>query len=160
MKDIKDYLHIYLQSGVYCQTPDGIGKLGMLGILGRFGFGMNPGYKEFDASEVKPLLRPLSAIDWREVVEYFELPESAELVKTDFNKKRAEFQYRYISNNPKLNLEDGYSYSAVGLPCDGRNIETSPDKISYLLQKGFDLFGLIEEGLAIDSTTKTKTAST
>ena len=62
-KNIKDYLHLYLPYNIKCKTPSGVGLLCTCGLGGVFGFGMNPGYKEFSTKDgIYPFLRPLSCM--------------------------------------------------------------------------------------------------
>lgn len=166
--ELKDYLHLYL--GCDVMTPDGIGKLVGLpySIVGRdrviVHFGrmvktknsIDGGYDKtrnhgayaihaaryepigsvgitedgFDMpGGVKPILRPLS--DMTEG----ELQECGNLVY-DFSDDQSGLDL----NNHKL--EDF--------------LLTTSEQFHWLLKKGFDLFGLIPAGLAIDKTSINK----
>jgi hypothetical protein len=45
-------------------------------------------------------------------------------------------------------MEDGWAYSSNAIYFG--KYEWKPEQFTYCLSKGFDLFGLIEQGLAID----------
>ena len=107
MKDIKDYLHLYL--GCEC-IVDGIKtKLSAYHI-------------EFqDDDTIKPILRPLLDMDGNEQIEY------AKLTKL---------------------VTDGVHSVQI-------RIDT-PESFLWKLSKGFDLFGLIEDGLVIDKSKQAK----
>lgn len=112
MKDIKDYLHLYLGCEVVTleenyNFPDL--KLDCVsGLHCKLGSESRNLYWKVWPNQFKLLLRPLSDISDEERVEY---------------KKTKKY------------------YS-----------QDCPESFRYLLSKGFDLFGLIEAGLAVDST--------
>lgn len=107
MKNIKDYLHLYM--GCQVMYDDDQGKLTyylMYNILATNEWHL-----------VKPILRPLSDMTEEEM----KIVTVSGLMS----------DLKYIINRNKW----------------------TPERFLYLLSKGFDLFGLIEEGLAIDATT-------
>lgn len=61
------------------------------------------------------------------------------------NMTQEEFRDTELSSHPKF---------WTALPTDEYHMKLS--SVVYMLKKGFDLFGLIESGLAIDKTTLTK----
>lgn len=187
MKDLKDYLHLYLNSEIFCLTPNGKGKLITLGMLGLFGFGMSPGYKEFEAKEVKPILRRLSSMTEEEWKDIFRLAKGvySDSVINDFRKmstteisvRQGFAQYNlshHLCYDNDVRLGYSVSFSMTGykvlnklnVGSDGLGESQSefnePELMivrnqvlifHYLLKKGFDLFNLIDEVLAIDATT-------
>ncbi len=152
-KKIEDYLHLYIG----CEAHTGHGKVQIVGVhIDNFN-----GIKDavvlngnvthrIPIIELKLILRPLSDINFDEAKILFSLPQNAELVKIKAYPRSKEFDYKWKSaelpNNP-----DGFSYSGVGLttstPVASKH---SPEKTKYLLDCGFDIFGLIEAGLAIE----------
>lgn len=121
VKNIKDYLHLYLGFGMYNQgladhlykkgipyTPQ---KLRTVGSDGLFWVGSEEDSREMSTTNFKPILRPLS----------------------DMTNEDEE----------ATGLNATYEY--------GHHTFT-PSEFIYFLSKGFDLFGLIESGLAIDAT--------
>lgn len=124
---LSEVLHLYLNADVYCETPVGKGKLITLGMLGLFGFGMRPGFKEFSSEEVKPLLRPLSDM--------------------------TEQERDHIGIELKAgiwNADDIKSWGNSSLLWTNKHL--TPKVFAYLLSRSFDLFGLLESGQAIDKT--------
>jgi len=97
--------------------------------------------------DAKLILRPLSDMTENEAIEYFNLHETTIIIKKEILKKGVGFQYKWKSE--RGNLEDGFSYSGVGIAFSDKNKYNSTEFV-YLLSKGFDLFGLIEAGFAID----------
>lgn len=96
-----------------------------------------PNRQEFYHDEIKLILRPLSSMTEEEGKEY------AGLFFEDYNPELTKFynfghciSIRYY--DAFLHLPDEYT----------------PKQFLWLLSKGFDLFGLIEKGEAIDSTLK------
>lgn len=124
MKDINDYLHLYL--GCECQFGyiDRIGRLA--GIDERYGWQIfYPGnqivpYRFVRPELIKLLLRPLSDMT------------------------EEEFDYMFFK-------QPGYVSIESKVVADKR-FDISPHQVAFLLSKGFDLFGLIDARLAIDKT--------
>ena len=127
MKDIKDYLHLYLGCEVMCHYEER-SKKGDYDFKGTFEgidcgqYQVFHGQKKaflvhkYNAKNIKPILRPLSDMTENEAKELAEIKRSPSAGKTV---TRTEL------------------YAAT---------------THYLLSKHFDLFGLIESGLAIDKT--------
>lgn len=143
MKDIKDYIHLYIGCEVIAPNPyyadDGI-KLAkgiLTGIHGEYGAEIQfiidgnaeeePAYdREF---ELKPVLRRLSSI--------------------------TEEEAREIWDSSMVNI--GYMYNHCDRLLRSTNtIEVISPVLPKLLRMGFDLFGLIDSNLAIDSSTITE----
>jgi hypothetical protein len=131
-KNIKDYLRFYL--GCEVLTDNGIETLVGVGLLGsdaqrfrtieRFRSSTNDWSKEN-----KIILRPLSDMSEDEALEVAE---------------------NILSLNG-LNLDDWSAKDIVSAYVEQWDRYT-PEETKWLLSKGFDLFGLIESGLAIDKT--------
>lgn len=130
-KEIKDYLHLYLG----CDYQD---QFGGLGNINEHTF-----LVMFDAAKrnvpFKLLLRPLSDMSEDEKLYIVEAITYSHV--------------RFSSKDSILGSFDADRYNKK------HNNELYPDEFLYLLKQGFDLFGLIESGLAIDKTkTLTKTS--
>lgn len=115
MKDIKDYLHLYLGCEIYDSYNDRTGIL--KGITKDSVLIDHKTSWRLDFDEVKPILRPLSDMTEEEKIEY---GETFKEVKPFFGGDSVYFE--------------------------------SHETVRWLLSKHFDLFGLIEAGLAIDGT--------
>lgn len=126
MKDIKDYLHLYLGCNVMT------GKLGKLVSVGTDGMSIirypdgDPRGNVIFSEHVKPILRPLSDITEEESIE----------VNNEGSKG-----WQLI--NPTDSTKPQDLHSGV--------VHRQAFELRYLLSKGFDLFGLIDSGLAISS---------
>jgi len=142
-KDIKDYLHLYLGCEVLGEYADDEARKGYLtGVTNgaaeceiqfflEDGFNVSE-YPEWnDSAKVKILLTPLS-----------------EMTKEDF---RATFFDKELAA-----IDDAYSFEKQFLNCPkSGDVAMYARDFLYLLLKGFDLFNLIPEGLAIDKTNVT-----
>ena len=124
-KKLEDYLHFYLGCKVKHAAFTKPLKLKSVGVNGGTISGLDFGEIHFDlrAKNIKPLLRPLSSMTEEEM------------------KECGNMIYDY-SNDPDLNIWEWRDFE-IGL---------APEQYHWLLSKGFDLFGLIEAGLAIDSS--------
>lgn len=111
MKDIKDYLHLYL--GCEICKADGSGNFKLTPhTLSQ----MNLPNTTPDIKKGKPILRPLSSMTEEEL-------------------SAMESIYGFYASKPYA-----------------ERLGTDAEVTRHLLSKGFDLFNLIPEGLAIDST--------
>lgn len=138
-KDIKDYLHLYLG----CNAKVDTSKPDCLLITGEI--------IEIDSlcidycihgnlATVLPILRPLSNMTGKEVIELFHLSYN------DANYQFEEFQK--VDNN-----EFGWrARNQNGMECFVPANSFKPEVFQWLLSKHFDLFGLIESNLALDKT--------
>jgi hypothetical protein len=116
MKEIKDYLHLYLGCKIVFNDDmvwilSGVHRF--YAILDGGAFGV---IKVTDYSTIKPILRPLSNMTEDEIMEW-----------------------RLINAGSQM-----------------PTIQQSAEEVKHLLSKHFDLFGLIEAGLAIDATSTAK----
>lgn len=161
-KKLSDYLHLYLIAGIYCETPMGVGKLIDMDVFEKFGFGMNPGYQKYFTEDIKPILRPFESMRGEEIMDIAEIvdcfpvgwqnvSDCAYVQEVDHPNKGLEVCYKDLCSVRLTNKGDFYftnkdKTGAIYLP-------KTNEVFRYLLSKHFDLFGLIEAGLAIDSTT-------
>lgn len=151
MRELKDYLHLYL--GCECIIEN---KLKVV----LCGFEQN-GHKIYpvirlanystkmvnDFSLIKLLLKPLSSMTEDEAIEitkpiviYGDIPNARE--------------YETFKNVfGRIVVSWGKSHYEKYVPADEKTFTST--QFQYLLSKHFDLFGLIESGLAIDATTLT-----
>lgn len=100
---------------------------------------------------IKPILRRLEDMTEDEAINLVSFPVGYEILKVFKEPQGITFDYKWRDSNPKLNNDDGYSYSGTGVSF--RSKHWTPIQFHYLLSRGFDLFGLINAGLAIDSKT-------
>lgn len=107
-------------------------------------------YLKYDWFEVKPILRPLSDMTEEEAVEVAKLSEWEPHFR-DVKVERT--QYGDLVVRWDGCLEGGEVFNATGAEfyCQ--------EQFHYLLSRGFDLFNLIESGLAIDSTKQNSTTN-
>jgi hypothetical protein len=88
----------------------------------------------------KPILRPLSDINLDEMQQFFSftgLPKDCKAIRVDYSDHI--FQFEYVSGGA---MQSTHSYL----------YHLSPKQFHWLLTKHFDLFGLIEAGLALDKS--------
>jgi hypothetical protein len=139
-KNIADYLFLYLGCDVkIIGQPDAI--LGAVGINDGERIVVRwPNDNEWsyaDTKEITPVLRPLSDMTEEETKELQSIcgleNEDMEFVK--------EFENRFFDGS-------GKSFGSAHLT----NIRQWADGVHLLLSRGFDLFGLIDAGLAIDKS--------
>lgn len=131
-KEIKDYLHLYLGCWVLIKPPQDedrrvgqfIGFSDEHKLSARIKFRSNTPEGRVNLLFFKPILRPLSDMTEEEHQEWMNLRG---WVHENFNGKEG------VENGIHCGFGDGFS-------------------AAYLLKQGFDLFGLIESGLAIDKT--------
>jgi hypothetical protein len=129
MKDIKDYLHLYLGSECFSDTGVTVRRLITLSLLQK---------SEQEFASITPILRPLSDMTEEEKINLFTLSFG--------NHRFTHFGYDPIEC---IILADKDERIRVGLSVNSM----SADAFRFCLARGFDLFGLIEDGLAIDKTT-------
>ena len=178
-KNIKDYLHLYL--GCEMKSTGGRkGKLVDVGetICVVVYDNDDPRGRVIYHDWIKPILRPISDMNSDEAEHFAWLCLNSPHAPKDFEKiDKDEIQIELVHNDGGLMLDDDVDiYINVSCRCmdgyiaimkDGRiGIANESDiptremqpvddvygKVHWLLKKGFDLFGLIESGLAIDKT--------
>lgn len=125
MKDIKDYLHLYLG----CEATTDSGLIGNLITINHEAsiaiIRINPEAGQTISkmySEIKPILRKLSSMTDEEIDEVWHSHEPQDVLT--------------------MNYSDGRNVRKVSL---------TAERTRYLLSRGFDLFGLIDSGLAIEN---------
>ena len=129
-KTFKDYAAFYL--GVEVMTIDGRGRFVTYWSeleMGEVVFGMGPEYaKSYHIEQVKPLLRPLS-----------------DIMGEEENEIEGEYGFQGLGEPHLCNaLRYGNKYV--------KDIHVMPGLFLYLLSRSFDIFGLIESGIALDKT--------
>lgn len=125
MKDVKDYLHLYIGCDcAYGKSHWAKKEWHFVKITGKI-------IDEQEHFIVHPILRPLSDMTPDELREWLNQP--------NFTDQYCQDKMPYIANSI-FNFHNA-------IACYG-----SVDSIPWLLRKGFDLFNLIPEGLAIDAT--------
>lgn len=156
VKDIKEVIHLYL--GCECEfyhegfnfIPT-VGKLKELYIDGSGNnissvYVGNRSINEKYFNYIKPILRSLDDITEEECIWIANLAFTEEVTPLDRAAIGKEFiQYTFLGKG--LNHKMIESVEEIG-------IEHSFELTRYLLSKHFDLFGLIESGLAIDKNKK------
>ncbi len=134
-KELKDYLHLYLGCKVE-YGYDGTKKIGKLvGKDDSAGWQVDKlrvlaPYQYVRDELIKPILRPLS-----------DMTEDEKVVMHDT---------LWITKEEDKHYSVSHKCTYWHLKCCGR--EKEPEVFLYLLSKHFDLFGLIDAGLAIDKT--------
>lgn len=142
MEDIKDYLHLYLQSEATFSKEfidDGGSWTVPVKITPhRYRMAMD----DASVSCIKLYLRPLSDMTEEEGNQFLHNHEFVSYAWTNCvstSRHCVRYDFTYHSSN---RVRQG------SLRFD----ELEPKDFTWLLSKGFDLFGLIEAGLAIDKT--------
>lgn len=152
MKDIKDYIHLYIGCQVMDLYNNKIGKLIVVSwkevlVMHHTQWGLTHG-------EVKPILRRLSSISDDEVKDLFQY----EKIKSMYREIIFE---RQMWNDVLIGItisyltgsdEDGWHPQSWTLEFSAMNA----NDFAWLLSNGFDLFQLIDSNLAIDSSTITE----
>jgi hypothetical protein len=172
MKKIEDYLHHYLG----CEILVGDAVCTLIGIEdGAFVMSKLTGRHIIPMRLTKPILRPLSDMTEEEIVAAakficavpneqgfeYEIQKCHNTVGAKFfNHKFTAGQYLSIYN--EKNRPETIGHIEVGWYSDNKidrrktkelwKVGGCHELTIYLLSKGFDLFGLIEAGLAIDKT--------
>lgn len=141
-KNIKDYLHLYLGCECIMTRPSyhAVHELGLSGdrtflLGGKFlTYFIEPTTK----AEVKPILRPLSDLTHQEVWVFCNFNEYQKLIKYKVHESFLEINW---DENEEKDRYYHYYFRQL-----------SARQFHFLLSKHFDVFELIESGLAIDST--------
>jgi hypothetical protein len=168
-KKIEDYLKYYI--GQKCQTSEGIGPLTIVGDHERGEdcevsivntdeeSGFYGEWTEFQIEHhlIKPLLRPLSSMTDEEMKEIWQIVfgkafrETGQIVWFDKEDRSTSKRWVLMSGVDRLGIcLNGDVWADIDL----FNYKFNPHSVThYLLSRGFDLFGLIEAGLAINAST-------
>lgn len=158
-KKIEDYLHLYLG----CTLKSDTGTVKLMSVIAEippctnWGIAVLNGNQTYstELGNYKPILRPLSDITEEEAIEVFKMCSLFDLSECVF-----EFGENYET---WINAEkDGRVIDAIKFVGDNIEMMNNKDGFSainpisgvtkYYLSKHFDLFGLIDAGLAIDKT--------
>lgn len=139
--DIKDYLHLYIGCKyriMYIDYEEGQYTLWSILTPDRYVTIMN------DASicEIQLLLRPLSDMTEEEAIEFVKLNEFD--YYGEHPNKRIYKTYKNEFGETIVSWGEGYNSKEV--PTAIKRFR--PNEFNYLLKQGFDLFGLLDAGLA------------
>lgn len=181
-KKIQDYLHLYL--GQRCKISSEDDRDGWEQDLTAEVL-----LKQMDDDEykwVQPLLRPLSDIENTELEQLVQIllrkddvhvvierSDEGDFImatyntvypETDFDKERYDkLQMRLTLSNihHSFSIQNNWDYvKGNGTGISNQQLFNCHEITRYLLSKGFDLFNLIPEGLAIDATTLKEKSTT
>ncbi len=156
-KKLEDYLHLY--KDCECEYFDFIANEWVNGIFdglidnGTYAFFRND-KNGVPISMIRPILRPIPVITEEERIGLWEL-----VFKRPFKGVTKFHDKKCITSEPRWVLWSGVE--RLGIEIDGRVWADSDlqhykynqhDVTRYLLSKHFDIFGLIEGGLAIDKS--------
>lgn len=141
-KELKDYLHLYLGCEIIGTYRDASGSKGYLTGITNGGCdceiqfiledGINVEEEPYinDIAQVKPILRPLS-----------------DMTEDEENEIEGEYGSYGLGEKHLCNALKNHDLRYV------KKLDEAFGLIHYLLSKSFDIFGLIEAGLAIDAST-------
>lgn len=141
-KDIKDYLYLYIGCEIMDEYNNKVGKLVAIDyseenpvrVLHKVTW-------RLEYSEVKPILRPLSDMTIEE------LEEQEAVIKIFM----PDFSVTEKDRLDAIERINKHGISALRFDEDSNPLMIF-EVLRLLLKQGFDLFGLIESGLAIDKT--------
>jgi hypothetical protein len=135
MKDIKDYLHLYYGCESFHDSRT-VKKIDGTLLKWLAASGEQP-------SLYKPILRPLSSMNKDEAIEFCRV------------------KFRYGDPNAPEVYTNSFGQMCVSFGpgikdkrCPESEEYRHPEEIRWLLRNGFDIFSLIEDGLAIELTNK------
>lgn len=155
---LQDYLHYYM--GCKVITIDDNEQAELVGVSDDNAHLIHDGtgsYGTCDISGVKPLLRRLEDMTREDMAIIYAhifnrpFPDSGRIVWFGKEERTAAKRYVMMSGVDRVGIEmNGY----VWADCDLSHVKFNPHFIGHrLLQWGYDLFGLIPAGLAIDIKT-------
>lgn len=159
MKDIKDYLHLHLG----CQIWTGTGYVTLIAIQKEtvstvFRLIVLNGNQIHEIewnNDCRLALRPLSDMTDAEFKELIMLEWGVnrdiveQKIKTVVKSKEVKHAVKYGTSIPFRAFDESGNHVMTGtISSESLN----PEQFQYILSKGFDLFGLIEAGLAINKT--------
>lgn len=141
--NVKDFLPYYIGCQCITKSYDGIKKertisfqlFGEMALTGKFGYHIE---------SVKPILRRLDDMKEEEAKHLLRFKPEHEILKCEKTDKYISFQYRWLDSI----YDSGYGYSERAL---GFHQLWKPQDFHYLLKQCFDLFGLIDAGVALDA---------
>ena len=157
-KELKDYLHLFLGCKIKA-----IAKWRNYSINGMYTLNtaiLNDFEVNLRSGKIicKPILRPLSDMTEKEAIEVFKMVSLLDLSDCQF--EFGENYTTWINANLNGRVIDSINFLGDNIEMMNNDGTYSPlNPIApvhqYYLSKHFDLFGLIESGLAINSTTLT-----
>lgn len=150
MKELKDYIHLYL--GCKCLIQQFGEHPKSFGVISCVEHGdslvmiidSGPNTRAIRITEIKLVLRPLSSmtdVEVRELIQYDKLCEEYKSLVYEFfpDGKRIEIQWS-VETDDGIKIPNNWTLSLI---------EMNAHDFAWALKKGFDLFGLKEAGLAI-----------
>lgn len=129
-------LALYL--GCEVETPEGLAKMCAVSELGFCAVLFATEIRKFAINQITPTLRPLSDMTEEEAREIYRMDFGSEFEVKDWMEENPALEW--IRGDNEVYREEIDIF--IG----------SPEIWAYLLSRGFDLFGLIEAGLAKDKT--------
>lgn len=168
VKNIKDYLHLYLGCEIYAEGFQ-IRKLTPLVLMewDDHYYPFKPILRslsdmtEEEAIELQCITTPYRCIDWDKDPSKYDVtfhtdhklgkdhPNYKQVFSITVVDLRRDFDYMNINLNGDIIR---YNHEADKDPVINERVHNHHETTRYLLSKHFDLFGLIESGLAIDKT--------
>jgi len=161
MKDIKVYLHLYIGCEV-ARKHDG-GEVEYAKLVGICQSESEPDktvsildvgldyFHEWYVEETVPILRPLSDMTEEEMVEFVCLQHNS--IHTNIDRTEiTKIRWAYENSSNGINAT-WFKRCGTGASVGSKTFhinQSDPDQFKFLLSKGFDLFGLIDAGLAIN----------
>jgi hypothetical protein len=134
-REIGDYLKYYLDTNVECRADNGAWKEVTVPI------GMAYIHQErYDG--IKPILRPISDMTEEEAIEVAKLSEWEPHFR-DVKVERTKYNDLVVTWQGANESRDKFNATGDVFYCY--------EQFHYLLSKGFDMFQLIDEGLAINT---------
>lgn len=131
-----------LYLGCECETPDGIGQIYGVYRSGRiivkFGYGLR--YYAWD--EIKPILRRIESLTEDEATKLIRMYYDGYSLIADIEVTKHEIRFKCCYHSSTRKWRKYLSFHQLGA-----------DQFLYLLSLGIDLFGLIDNKLAIEKTT-------
>lgn len=141
IKKLSDYLHLYLGCEAKSSKGTMVYKLSSVDSIGRCMFFDGFGNDMWLGEDFKLALRPLSDMTEEEI---------KQVAWLQYNFKAENVRGKDEWGNIKVVNKSPFYYWINPIR------STNPETMIYLLSKHFDLFSLIESGLAIDATTLNK----
>lgn len=145
--NIKDYLHYYIGQKYRTKYVDLDGPNHWLILTAK----RLDKLDDLSIEWVQLALRKLEDMTDQEAFDLCEFQWPVEVTKYIRAQRGVVVEFRRKHSDPEMNNADGYTYSAKAINW-GLNHWTTY-QFHYLLSRGFDLFGLIPAGLAIDAKT-------
>lgn len=159
-KDIKEFIHYYLGQQ-FMMTKPAYHAVHEFGLSSDTPFAMSGKFADYfhgDAvsAEVKPILRKLESMSEEEMRELLlhGFGDSKDIVLQEVDEFK--FHVNEAKRDNKHGVGIGYAMIKRGKQYHSGSLsftKLKPEQFHYLLSRGFDLFNLIDEGLAIDKET-------